>query len=98
MVKIRVKVSNQTLVKSNVKLVILSIFKEEFLKIILGKLFVMNAGHLDYRKKNSFSIVHCVDMIYVQNVFQKEVVGLLQGFRKLTKIVYQKFLNFVKVF
>jgi hypothetical protein len=58
----------------------------------------MNADNLDYRKKNSFSIVLCADMIYVKNAFQKEVVGLLQGFRKLTKIVYQKFLNFVKVF
>jgi len=37
-------------------------------------------------------------MIYVQNAFKKEVVGLLLGFRKLTKTVYQKFLNFVKVY
>lgn len=37
-------------------------------------------------------------MIYAQNAFKKEVVGLLLGFRKLTKTVYQKFLNFVKVY
>lgn len=58
----------------------------------------MNAGNLDYRKKISFSIVLCADMIYAQNAFKKEVVGLLLGFRKLTKTAYQKFLNFVKVF
>ncbi len=37
-------------------------------------------------------------MIYAQNAFKKEVVGLLLGFRKLRKTAYQKFLNFVKVF
>jgi hypothetical protein len=58
----------------------------------------MNVGNLDYRKKISFSIVHFADMTYVQNAFQKEVVGLLLGFKKLTKTVYQKFLNYVKVF
>lgn len=98
MVKIRVKASNQTLVKLNVELIILLIFKEAFLKIILVKLFVMNVDNLDYRKKNSFSIVHYADMIYVQNAFKREVVGLLLGFRKLTKIVCKKSLNFVKVF